>query len=419
MYRPHICTMKKITAIIIALLYFYSAIKAQVRTPAQQLLITNEDSLTAGYGKSKTVISGYGSAFYQRNFNEQKATLNLERAVLFVGHQFNSKISFFSELEIENAKVSGEGSGGEIAMEQAYLKFNLNSRQYITAGLFVPRIGIINENHLPVNFNGVERPIVEQLIIPATWRELGIGFYGRLKNLPLNYSIAILNGLNAAGFEHGSGLREGRFEGSNATANNLAVTAALQYYYKDFTFQVSGYAGGTNGLNKRASDSFHLTSGILGIPVYLTEANIQWAKNGIGAKALGSYISFPNASNINKAYANNVSSSMYGFYAELAYNIFERSKRLSGQQLNVFGRFEMLDMNADIPANAVYDGTEKQQHIIAGLSYLPIKNVVVKADVRLLHTGEENPSLVINPSPVRIPYKQNNQFLNVGIGYSF
>ena len=419
MYRPHICTMKKITAIIIALLSFYSAIKAQVRTPAQQLLITNEDSLTAGYGKSKTVISGYGSAFYQRNFNEQKATLNLERAVLFVGHQFNSKISFFSELEIENAKVSGEGSGGEIAMEQAYLKFNLNSRQYITAGLFVPRIGIINENHLPVNFNGVERPIVEQLIIPATWRELGIGFYGRLKNLPLNYSIAVLNGLNAAGFEHGSGLREGRFEGSNATANNLAVTAALQYYYKDFTFQVSGYAGGTNGLSKRASDSLHLTSGILGIPVYLAEANIQWAKYGIGAKALGSYISFPNASNINKAYANNVSSSMYGFYAELAYNLFERSKRLSGQQLNVFGRFEMLDMNADIPANAVYDGTEKQQHIIAGLSYLPIKNVVVKADVRLLHTGEENPSLVINPSPVRIPYKQNNQFLNVGIGYSF
>ena len=130
-------------------------------------------------------------------------------------------------------------------------------------------------------------------------------------------------------------------------------------------------------------------------------------------------ISFPNASDINKAYANNVSSSMYGFYGELAYNFFERSKKLKGQQLNIFGRFEMLDMNASIPANAIYDGIEKQQHIIFGLSYLPIRNVVIKADVRFLHTGEENPSLVINPSPVRIPYKENNQFLNIGIGYSF
>ena len=411
--------MKKIIAVTLISFSFYHGSKAQVRTPAQQLLLTNEDSLNAGYGKSKTVISGYGSAFYQRNFNEDNAVITLERAVLFVGHQFNSKISFFSELEIENAKVDGSENGAEIAMEQAYLKFNLNSRQYITAGLFVPRIGMLNESHLPVNFNGVERPMVEQLIIPATWRELGIGFYGRSKKIPLNYSVAIVNGLSSAKFAHGSGLREGRFEGSNATANNLAITAAIQYYYKDFTFQVSGYAGGSNGLSKRASDSLQLSHGIFGIPVYLTEANIQWSKNGLSAKALGSYISFPGASNINKAYANNVSSSMIGFYGELAYNFFEKSKKLKGQQLNIFGRFEMLDMNASIPANAIYDGIEKQQHIIAGLSYLPIRNVVIKADVRFLHTGEENPSLVINPSPVRITYKQNNQFLNIGIGYSF
>ena len=411
--------MKKLTATFLISMFVYTSNNAQVRTPAQQLLLTNEDSLNAGYGKSKTVISGYGSAFYQHDFNEGNSNITLERAVLFVGHQFNSKISFFSELEIENAKVDGGENGAEIAMEQAYLKFNLNSRQYITAGLFVPRIGILNENHLPVNFNGVERPIVEQLIIPATWRELGIGFYGHLKKFQLNYSIAVMNGLNAEGFEHGSGLREGRFEGSNATGNNLAVTASLQYYLKDFTFQVSGYAGGSNRLNKRRSDSLNIESGIFGIPVYLGEVDIQWSKNGISAKALGTYVSLPAASDINKSYANNTSSSMYGFYAEIAYNLFEKSKKLSGQQLNIFGRYEMLDMNASIPSDAIYDGIEKQQHIILGLSYLPIRNVAIKADVILLHTGEENPALVINPSPVRIPYNQNNQFLNIGIGYSF
>ena len=409
--------MKKIVYSVVLISSLIYTSTAQVRTPAQQLILTNEDSLNAGISKAKTVLSGYGSAFYQRNSNEKTASLNLERAVLFVGHQFNSKISFFSELEVEDAKV--DDKGGEISLEQAFLKFNLSSTKYITAGLFLPRIGLLNENHLPVNFNGVERPVVEQLVIPSTWRELGIGFYGRSKKLPLNYSAAIFNGLNSAAFEHGSGIRAGRFEGRKATANNLALTAALQYYHKDFTFQVSGYAGGSNGLNKRRSDSLQLGSGIFGMPLYLGEADVRWSKNGWNAKVLGAYISFPDATNINKSFTNNISNTMYGAYAEIAYNLFEKNTKMANQQLNAFARFETLNLNASIPTNAVYDGTEKQQHIIIGFAYLPIPNVVIKADVRLLHTGAENPNLVINPSPVGIPYQQNNSFINLGIGYSF
>ncbi len=410
--------MKKYGYFIVLFVCFTIVTKAQTRTPAQQLILTNEDSLNAGISKAKTVLSGYGSAFYQRDFNQKTAAVRLERAILFIGHQFNSKITFFSEMELENAKVDG-GSGAEIAMEQAFLKFNLSSTKYITAGLFIPRIGLLNENHLPVNFNGVERPLVEQFIIPATWRELGIGFYGRSKKLPLNYSIAVLNGLNASAFVHGNGIREGRFEGKNATANNIAITASIQYYYKDFTFQLSGYMGGTNGLNKRGSDSLGLSSGAFGMPLYLTEANIRYSKNGWNIRALAAYIAFPNAADINKAAANNISNSMYGMYAEVAYNLFQQKSKLANQQLNAFTRFEMFDLNAAIPNNAIYDGTVKQSHVIVGLSYLPIPNVVIKADVRLSNTGAENPSLVINPSPVRLPYQQNNTILNMGIGYSF
>ncbi|SEM94671.1 hypothetical protein SAMN04488505_107123 [Chitinophaga rupis] len=405
----------------IAIPFLYS----QQYTPAQQLVLrTNEDSLNAGVATNKTVVSGYGSAFYQRNFNEEMSRATLERAVLFIGHRFNDKISFFSEMELENTVVeagsdSKDNFKGELAMEQAYLRFNLNPRQYIVAGLFTPRIGMLNENHLPVNFNGVERPLVEQLIIPATWRELGIGFYGRLRRQPLNYSIALLNGLSAASFEHGTGIIEGRAEGSGAFANDIAITASLQYYWQNFRFQVSGYMGGTNGANKRQSDSLQLHHGAFGLPLYLGEANIQYTHNGFAFKAIGSIISYPNAADINKAYANNVSKVMYGAYAELAYNLLEKSVKYKEQQLNAFARYEVFDLNSSIPNNGIYDGTLKQQHLIAGFTYLPILNVAIKADVRLAHTGDENPVLVINPSPARIPYKTNNTFLNVGIGYAF
>jgi hypothetical protein len=405
-------------AVAVLLTIFYLDSQAQIRTNAQNLVFTNEDSLHQGVSKQKTVISGYGSAFYQRNFDQEQSTVTLERAVLFVGHQFSSKISLFTELEIENAKIEG-GEGGEVAMEQAFVKFNLGPRRYIVAGLFVPRIGILNENHLPVNFNGVERPIVEQIIIPATWREIGVGFYGSSDRLPLNYSIALMNGLNSAGFEHGNGIREGRAEGSNAFANNLAVTASVQYNWKEFKFQVSGYMSGTVGLSKRGADSLGLNSGGFGTPLYLAEGNIQYAKNGVSAKILFANIAYPEADKINTAYAKNTASDMYGAYAELGYDWLHKKQK--GAQFITFARYEALDLNASLPAppKAIYDGTLKQQHFIAGISYLPIPNVVIKADVRLLHTGEQNPDLIINPAPNALAYRQTNQFLNIGIGYSF
>ena len=54
-----------------------------------------------------------------------------------------------------------------------------------------------------------------------------------------------------------------------------------------------------------------------------------------------------------------------------------------------------------------------------GFGYLPLPNVVIKADVRLMHTGPENTELVVNPSTYAQPYLQSNQFLTLGIGYSF
>ena len=415
--------MKNLIFASILLLFACLSSQAQYKTQAQRL-ITNEDSLNNGKNVNKTVISGYGSAFYQRNFNGHLSTVSLDRAVLFVGHQFNSKISFFSELEVEHAVVAGSNSDehssgqGDVAMEQAYLKFNLNSKQYIVAGLFTPRIGIVNENHLPVNFNGVERPMVEQLIIPTTWREIGVGFYGTSSRLPLNYCVAIVNGLNSANFQHDTGLGEGEGLGSDASANNLAVTAAVQYHWQNLKLQISGYAGGTVGVSPRTADSLGLNSGAFGTPLYLGEADLQYSKNAFSAKLLGTYINYPEANKINAAYAKNMPDAMYGAYAEVGYDWFYRKHKQ--EQFITFVRGEVLDMNASITSPpAIYDGTQKQTHIIAGISYLPIPNVVIKADVRLMHTGEQNSALVINPAPNALPYKQNNQFLNIGIGYSF
>jgi opacity protein-like surface antigen len=375
-----------------------------------------EDSSNAYSFLKTTVIGGYGNILYQHNSDLKTSTIDLERVVLFVGHDFGD-ISLFTELEMEDAKVTGGESGGEIAFEQAYLKFDLNNTHYIVAGLFLPRIGILNENHEPTDFNGAERPQVETLVIPATWGELGVGFYGSFDVLPLNYNIALVNGLNSASFQHGSGIIEGRFEGRKASANNIAITGALQYYLGNLKLQVSGYFGGTVGFASGQADSLHLVAGPFGTPVELGEGDLQYSTNGLSLKVLGTFILIPKAADINRAYANNTPELEYGTYAEAGYNILDDFPKSNGRKLIAFARVEKMDLNAKIPNNGIIDETLNQWHLVAGISYLPINNVVIKADLRFMHTGEQNSKLVINP--FASPYKTNNVFLNIGIGYQF
>lgn len=377
------------------------------------------ESTVSDTSSTSTTIGGYGNAFYQRNQYLGTSKVDLERFVLFTGHKFSDQVSFFSELEVEDAKVAGGETGGEVSIEQAYLKFNLNANNYLVAGLFTPRIGILNESHLPNTFNGNERNYVETFIIPSTWRELGVGLYGNIPGFPINYTAGLINGLNSSGFVHGTGLIDGQAEGRNASANNLAVTASLQYYQGNFKVQLSGYYGGTVGENKRKADSLGLNSGIFGTPVAVGEGDVQYAKGGFSARALATIVSIPDADLINRAFANNTPETMYGAYLELAYDLLYLDQHPHKQQFIVFARDERLDMNYKIPSNGITDGTLDQNDIVAGFSYLPLPNVVIKADVRFIKTGALNPALVVNPNPAAFPYNPSNNLINLGIGYSF
>lgn len=385
-------------------------------------VVSAEDSLATGLTRSAgtTTISGYGQAKVQYDFRYHTATANLTRNVLFVGHRFSNKISFFSEMEIENARVEGGSPSGEISMEQLFLKFDLTRDLYLQAGLFIPRIGIINENHLPTTFNGNDRPYVEQLVIPAVWRELGIGLYGNIRSVPgLNYTLSLVNGLSAGAFENGSGIAEGRQEGSNASASNLAATGSLLYYIQNWRLQVSAYYGGSAGLTRRVADSLQLASGPFGTPVMLDESDAQYDNHGFSARLLGVIVRIPDAFQINRAYANNTPLLMAGGYAEIAWDFLAAHHSENARHLTVFLREERMDLNEEIPANGITNGINRKAYSVVGMSYQPAAGVIVKADFVLRKTGDRNPDLIVNPFPQALPYYRSNGFFNLGFGYSF
>lgn len=385
-------------------------------------VLTREDSLNAGLVRSDrtTVISGYGEVKVSYDQRLGTGQANLTRNVLFVGHRFNQRISFFSEMELENAKVAGGQVGGEISMEQLFVKFDLTKDIYLTGGLFIARSGIINENHLPTTFNGNDRPFVEQFIIPGTWREIGVGLYGRSRRiLGLNWSLALQNGLNAGAFVHGSGIREGRGEGSQASASNLAVSGSLLYYVGDFRMQASGYYGGAAGLTQREADSLQLDYGMFGTPVRLLEANAQYHGELFRAKVLFSQVDIADAARINRAYANNTAERMFGAYAEVGCDLWTLVRPTEARDLIAFVRVETLDMNAAIPGNGIEDPTLKRTYMIAGITYVPVGGISVKVDYTLRTTGRPNPALRVDPYPQALPYFTSNGFINIGFAYSF
>lgn len=404
--------MKKLLLIIASISSFVAS--AQI--------ITKEDSLNAGLtpGTNPTVISGYGQAKVAYDLRVGTGEANITRNVIFFGHKFNDKFGFFSETELENAKVAN-GTSGEISLEQFFLKANLNRNMYLVTGLFIPRIGTINENHLPTTFNGNDRPFVEQLIIPSTWREIGIGLYGQTRSIPgLNYSLAVINGLNAQGFSFGSGIREGRYEGSQAKAGNIAVTGALLYYIHNFRIQVSAYYGGANGLSKRESDSLQLDHGPFGTPVSLVEGNVQYHNKGVSVKALSTVVDIYDADKINRAYASNTPSQMVGSYVEAAYNVLYFFNPKTDKNLSVFSRYEYMNLNNKLPENGVKDNFQEKQFWVSGITYQPVRGIVFKADYIYSETGTYNSQLyVVNPYASQLPFYKSNHQLNVGFGYSF
>jgi hypothetical protein len=165
-----------------------------------------------------TTIGGYGELHYTNSNRPGAGSVGtLKRFVLYFAHSFDDRITFRSELEVEDAKVEGGDEGGEVALEQAYLDFRLGDHATVRAGLVLVPLGIVNETHEPPTFNGVARADYHAVIIPTTWRELGVGVVGSVPGTQgLAYRVYLVNGLLADGFTAERGLRGGRQEGKEA-----------------------------------------------------------------------------------------------------------------------------------------------------------------------------------------------------------
>lgn len=328
---------------------------------------------------SATTIGGYGEATYN-NYRDKavKDEADLRRFVLFFGHRFNDKLRLFSELEVEHSQV--RGNQGEVALEQAYIEYNLHPNANLRAGLMLMPLGILNETHEPPTFYGVERNEVERRIIPSTWRELGLAVQGNVLD-GLEYNVGITTSLDATRYSSASsGVRDLRTSGAQAAANDLALFAAVNYRQPGWQLGASLFTGNTaqNGIGANTR------SALAGKDARLTLWDVH-GKYSIGnldlqalyaRGTLTDTLFINQASSIATGSGNAAPKSFWGGYGQAAYHVWKKGE----MRLSPFVRYERYDTQASVDSGFTKNPLNNERVITAGANFNLSSDVVFKAD---------------------------------------
>lgn len=301
----------------------------------------------------RTQIGGYGEIHYNNKENGRTDEIDVHRFVMYLGHDFNDRVRFFSEIELEHS-VAGDDQPGEVELEQAYVEWDYAERQSAKFGLFLVPIGIINETHEPETFYGVERNSVESRIIPSTWWESGVMLGGEIAP-GLRYDLGVHSGFETAATGSSAlDIRAGRQKSAEATAEEFAYTGRLRYtgiaglelavaanYQEDL---LQGQVAGAD----TASGLLYETHAVYETgPFGLRALYAQWDIDGDLAQAIGK-------------------DEQKGWYLEPSWRLTEK--------LGFFARYSEWDTQAGDPIDS-----EVEQFDV-GFNYWLVPNVVLKAD---------------------------------------
>lgn len=180
----------------------------------------------------KLTIGGYAQIDYNQPMNREtynNGTLDIHRLVMLFGYKFNNRVQFITEIEYEHVS--------EVYIEQAFVDYKINNYMNLRAGLMLIPMGIVNEYHEPPTYMGVERPGLDNYIVPTTWREMGIGLTGIIPNANLRYQAYVVNGFasykgspGAPTLRGSDALRRGRQKGAESFMSSPNFSAKVEYY---------------------------------------------------------------------------------------------------------------------------------------------------------------------------------------------
>lgn len=396
-----------------------AALVAGLATASAQTVAA--DSVMQHVNGKRLSVGGYGEVAMSRNFysdhvsryslaDEHKndpshGRFDIPHAVIYLGYDFGKGWTMGTEIEFEHGgvgmayeKEDEEGGeweqevekGGEVELEQFWIQKSFGRWANIKAGHIVVPVGLNNAYHEPLNFFTVYRPEGENTILPSTWHQTGISFWGKTKGW--RYELQFLAGLNSDNFTNTGWINKGPgtpTEGEIATKYGTALRID-NYCIKGLRIGLSGYYGHAIGNsypnNKDGAESKY--KGVVAIgAIDFTYNTYNWIVRG---QADYGYLSdakqlkyFTNRLNGLSPFHHSafVSKNAFAYGIEAGYNVFSQIEKLrqSNQKMYLFGRYEHYNPYASKTKNTSYDYTNVQRMAV-GINYYPVKQIVVKAE---------------------------------------
>lgn len=396
-----------------------AALVAGLATASAQTVAA--DSVMQHVNGKRLSVGGYGEVAMSRNFysdhvsryslaDEHKndpshGRFDIPHAVIYLGYDFGKGWTMGTEIEFEHGgvgmayeKEDEEGGeweqevekGGEVELEQFWIQKSFGRWANIKAGHIVVPVGLNNAYHEPLNFFTVYRPEGENTVLPSTWHQTGVSFWGKTKGW--RYELQFLAGLNSDNFTNTGWINKGPgtpTEGEIATKYGTALRID-NYCIKGLRIGLSGYYGHAIGNsypnNKDGAESKY--KGVVAIgAIDFTYNNYNWIVRG---QADYGYLSdakqlkyFTNRLNGLSPFHHSafVSKNAFAYGIEAGYNVFSQIEKLrqSNQKMYLFGRYEHYNPYASKTKNTSYDYTNVQRMAV-GVNYYPVKQIVVKAE---------------------------------------
>ena len=405
-------------ALTLGVLLALTAGTIQAQTSAADSVLNHE-------GGSRLSVGGYGEVCYSRNFfsdhvsrysqpeehrnDPSHGKFDLPHAVIYLGYDFGRGWSLGTEIEFEHGgnglayeKEDEEGGeweqevekGGEVELEQFWLQKSFSNKANLRFGHIVVPVGLTNAHHEPTNFFTVYRPEGESTIMPSTWHQTGVSFFGRYGHW--RYEAQLLAGLNADGFTNTNWIKNGaKSPLEYDVANKYGVAMRVDNTsITGLRIGLSGYYGHSIGnsypRNAAGVDATYKGRVAIGA-IDLTYRGHNWIVRGqadygyLGDAEQLKYL----YNRVNKKspfhHSAYVSKNAYAIGLEAGYDMLtllsrseERGAR-KGEHLYLFGRYEQYGPYASETTGISY-GYPAVKRMAVGVNYYPMRQIVMKAE---------------------------------------
>jgi hypothetical protein len=376
-------------------------------------LFAQTDSVQAH--KSRFSVGGYGEAVAQRMFysdnaaryaypetnkNASHGRIDLPHVVIFMSYDFGKGWKFSSEIEFEHG---GTGStyeiemdeageyetemekGGEVALEQFWLEKTFSPKARLRMGHIIVPVGLTNQYHLPTEFFSVLRPEEESEILPCTWHQTGISFWGKAGDW--RYEAMFLSGLDAERFNNANWIKKGaaspyEFEIANTYSGAFRVD---NYSVPGLRMALSGYYG-HSAQNSLKWDRYTNLNGAVSIGAF----DAVYNDHHILARTNVLYGHLDDAyaiSTVNKKLPSagpsprtDVASGVLSYYVEAGYDVLALFSTQKDRKLYVYGHYGFYDSMYQTAGNIKPKGWSSKTILSGGVNYSPLKEIAVKAE---------------------------------------